>query len=133
MAIPGKNINDFKADLKKFSDSIGVSYETAFKKIILEAYTRIVMRSPVDTGRFRSSWTIQEISPNEAVQAPGHYPTPPRPDPPSLSSPYTIVWINNSLPYAVPLETGWSKQAPQGMVAITAAELAEYINTIAKT
>lgn len=39
----------------------------------------------------------------------------------------TRVWIANPLPYMQPLEDGWSKQAPQGMVAqAVAAVSAKY-------
>lgn len=33
------------------------------------------------------------------------------------------IWITNNLPYAEPLENGWSKQAPLGMVAQTKASI----------
>ena len=33
------------------------------------------------------------------------------------------IWITNNLPYAEPLENGWSKQAPQGMVGPTKAAI----------
>ncbi|NBT33816.1 MAG: hypothetical protein EBT13_18445 [Rhodobacteraceae bacterium] len=34
-----------------------------------------------------------------------------------------IIYIQNNLPYANRLENGWSGQAPQGMVALTVAEV----------
>lgn len=33
------------------------------------------------------------------------------------------VWISNPLPYMEPLENGWSRQAPQGIVARSVADL----------
>jgi hypothetical protein len=35
--------------------------------------------------------------------------------------------FTNNLPYAVPLEYGHSRQAPQGMVRLTAAEFGKYV------
>ena len=45
-----------------------------------------------------------------------------------IGGPLTIaelraIWITNNLPYAEPLENGWSKQAPAGMVAQTKAAI----------
>lgn len=128
---PGKEIGDFKADLKRFAKQIDTDFTTVFKKIVFEAYTRFVQRSPVDSGRFRASWTVQESTPNLTTKAPGSYSGAPPIPPYTVSQPYTIVWIANALPYAERLEFGWSKQAPQGMVRLTLAELTSYINRIA--
>jgi hypothetical protein len=129
MAIQGKSLNEFKVGLAKFAKGIDVSVATVHKKIVFEAYTRIIQRSPVDTGRFRASWTIHESTPDTAVKPPGKYsaPTPPQL---TFKSSYTIVWINNSLPYALRLEQGWSKQAPQGMVALTELDLTAMVNSM---
>jgi len=47
-----------------------------------------------------------------------------------------VVVISNSLPYAQRLEVGWSKQAPQGMVRLTVADLpglmAQHLKAIAQ-
>ena len=43
-----------------------------------------------------------------------------------------VTYLSNSLPYAVPLENGWSKQAPQGMVKLTAQEFPQYVSQAAK-
>lgn len=120
------NIVQFRADLRKFAKAIDASVEQVMRIIVLEAFARIVMRSPVDTGRFRSSWTIQESFPNTVVKPDAKYP-PPSPPSFALSGPFTIVWINNSLPYAERLEFGYSKQAPAGMVRLTAAEMEAFM------
>ncbi|CFO10931.1 Uncharacterised protein [Bordetella pertussis] len=43
-----------------------------------------------------------------------------------------MTYLSNSLPYAVPLENGWSKQAPQGMAKLTAQEFQRYVSQAAK-
>lgn len=40
----------------------------------------------------------------------------------------TAIYFTNNVPYAVRLEFGWSKQAPQGMVRITAREFQKLFN-----
>jgi hypothetical protein len=42
-----------------------------------------------------------------------------------LANPSGIHWIANNLPYSERLESGWSTQAPQGMVGLTELEFPE--------
>lgn len=118
----------FAADLRKFARQLDIDAGVALKRLLFEAWTRIIMRSPVDTGRFRNSWTMQEGSPNESTREAGYYlnRVPSMPDV-VLTSPWTIVFLNNSLPYAEPLERGSSKQAPAGMVLVTTIELQNWL------
>lgn len=91
--------------------------------IALAMLNEIVLRSPVDTGRFRGNNIVTVGSPvytstdnldksgGETIQR-------------GLSvmsglEPYTQVFIQNNLPYAVPLEDGHSKQAPAGIYAVS--------------
>lgn len=38
-----------------------------------------------------------------------------------------VVYLTNSLPYAQRLEHGWSKQAPRGMVRLSAIEFKRFV------
>jgi hypothetical protein len=38
-----------------------------------------------------------------------------------------VIYLTNALPYARRLEYGWSKQAPSGMVRISAMRFAEAV------
>ena len=38
---------------------------------------------------------------------------------------FSVVWLSNNLDYILFLEEGSSRQAPQGMVAVTVQELRE--------
>lgn len=42
-------------------------------------------------------------------------------------------WLVNNLPYSIPLEYGWSKQAPNGMVRITAQEFKRYVDNAVRS
>lgn len=44
----------------------------------------------------------------------------------------SIHWIANNLPYIERLETGWSTQAPQGMLRLTVAEFEPTIRAVLK-
>ena len=141
------------------------------RRIAIEIYTRITLKTPVDTGRARASWNLSRGKPDLSVagerakledkvvwkgnatsgaQVPvriitiqqqraamnkrfagqqaakiaalkgaklvGKY---------SLATVYLVepAWITNNLFYVIYLEHGSSKQAPNGMVAISLAEV----------
>lgn len=108
----------------------------AHREVTILALRLIVKKSPVDTGRFRGNW---QTSPDASL--PGEV-GPPYKDATALVSeadarlrrdlkPFGTTYITNNLPYAEPLENGHSKQAPEGMVAVTLAEFASGLNTSA--
>lgn len=122
----------------EFSVQIDIAFEgmmenlrTVIRAIALEALKRIVNRTPVDTGRARGNWFVSiggsdafsvstEVDPNGNVsisrgsQVIATY---------EQQADFPIITIYNNLPYINRLETGYSGQAPAGMVAVTATEL----------
>jgi hypothetical protein len=99
--------------------------------LLAETDARLKMKSPVDTGRFRASWTIGVGQPDTTV-APdvvkGQVAVA-EPRIPAITVGQTY-YHSNSLPYARRLEYGWSKQAPAGMVRLTAAEIPGIIDAL---
>lgn len=105
--------------------------ETVIRESATYIFSRVIMMSPVDTGRFRANWNCSIGQINEATSD--------SLDPSgtlTLSSMQSTVlgmkmgqtiYLANALPYAVRLEYGWSKQAPQGMVRIVAREFANAV------
>ncbi|MNE17392.1 hypothetical protein D3C76_888470 [compost metagenome] len=91
--------------------------------IALAMLNEIVMRSPVDTGRFRGNNIVSVGAPVYTSSA--------NVDPTGSETiqqcvrvttglePYTQVFIQNNLIYAVPLEDGHSQQAPAGIYAVS--------------
>lgn len=126
------DLKGFERDLDKFAESIGVKTETVIKKIALQIFNGVVLKTPVDTGRARASWVIgierpvsspkfsenQEFGPQEAM----NYAFQELAELNEIG-PDSTVFISNSLPYIEVLEDGSSKQAPEGMVAVTLAEV----------
>lgn len=101
--------------------------ERVIRGTLFGVASRIIKRSPVDTGRFRNNWQASVNSPatgvttatdktgNASVQEAS-----------ALINKFQIgstFYLTNNLPYANRLEFGWSKQAPSGMVRITVAEI----------
>lgn len=119
------------------------------KRIGLEAFTRVVQRSPVGNpslwkepdnvppgyvgGRFRANWQLgvgtRPDGTLDAIDSGGLGSPPAAMDKAlgelgKLNESLDTIYVVNNLPYAERLENGHStQQAPQGMVEITAAEL----------
>lgn len=94
-----------------------------FRKIIIDLDTRVVLDTPVDTGRARGNWFASLSTPSSEVDD----------DAVDKSGAAAIAgidrlaagikigevaWLTNNLPYILPLENGHSKQAPTGMVDV---------------
>lgn len=126
----------FKRSLNKFVKKTNGKLDTIVRKVTLDMYRELVLLSPVDTGRFRRNWFIQ------------HEVLPVTRDDKSKSGAPAIeeasteilrfkagdgIFIANHLPYAMELEFGSSKQAPQGMVRITVAQFERYLRSAIAT
>lgn len=125
-----QSLNMFGSDLKKFSNTVGVSLDKVVKKVSFELHKKVIVKTPVDTGRARSSWNINAGRVDPSVQPEGrrgrsgatgialrkqtNF---------DLPSPYSRVYITNNLPYITVLEDGSSTQAPRGMVRISIIEI----------
>ncbi len=113
------------------------------KRLTLEAFTRVVQRSPVDSGRFRANWQVGVgTRPDGQVAGTDLQAQGSPPDGAAVNAalgaltavgPATdATYVVNNLPYADALENGHSKQAPQGMVEVTVAELRQVASLVAK-
>lgn len=124
-------IEQFAAKAKERADQV-------VRQVSLEVATRVIARSPVDTGRFRANWRIAVGGPatgqleafdksdegqDTANRLAGELPR-------GVAG--QRVYLTNNLPYAWALETGHSKQAPIGMVAITVLEFNAIVDNVAQ-
>ena len=105
------------------------------RKIVLDLHTRVVMRSPVDTGRFRANNSVSlndmpgdsvltfdkdgrvTISRGQQVMA-------------SFKLGDTI-FIYNNVEYGMALEYGHSQQAPQGVYRLSTMEVVAHLGAAA--
>lgn len=82
----------------------------------------IVLRSPVDTGRFRGNTMVSIGSPvfenTATVDKTGANTLSAGQSVLTGLKPYTVIYIQNNLPYAEKLENGHSKQAPNGVFGL---------------
>lgn len=102
----------------------GVVKERTFE-IAKQLFDGIVARTPVRTGSARASWTASIGSPSWIVRRNSDPLSPLGPPsfPLTAVPAFEKVYISNATPYIMPLEYGWSKQAPAGMVRVTLASL----------
>ena len=126
-------MGQFEIGLRKFAEKTELKINDVVRKIGLEVYSSVVMRSPVDTGRFRGNWnvslanfdpSVSELTDKEGAASIARA---------SISiADYKggSIYISNNLPYAKRLEDGWSKQAPVGMLRITVVEFQQMVNKV---
>lgn len=109
--------------LQRLTEKAKGDLATVVRKATLDAFTRVVLKSPVDTGRFRANWNFSVGAPDYGVTPSTNQARGQTEAAKALSVQVgTIAYLSNGLPYARRLENGWSKQAPAGMVRTTVAE-----------
>lgn len=118
----------FSLELDKwFKDEVEDKIVQITRMIGLEALKRVILKTPVDTGRARGNWFVAIGSPSSAANGKADKPGQTTIDAGSAVitglTEAQAVWITNNLPYIGRLENGYSQQAPAGMVAVTMAEL----------
>lgn len=113
----------FAEDLKKICDRAGDKAELVVRRAALDIGGQLVDRSPVDTGRFKNNWQTgiggMDKSISAAADLGGAGALARLAAQVATWKPGQSIFISNSLPYAYRLETGWSKQAPTGIVRLT--------------
>lgn len=97
--------------------------------IAMAMLNEIVLRSPVDTGRFRGNNIVSIGAPVytslDTVDPSGGETISRGLSVMTGLEPYTQVFIQNNLVYAVPLEDGHSKQAPAGIYGVSFNSVAQ--------
>jgi hypothetical protein len=142
----------------KLAKKLNNDIEVVIRASILKVFSDVVIRSPVDTGRFRANWNFSynvidaKISDSVDVTGEGKLA--------EIQAALLkfklgdVAYLANSLPYAMVLEYGlypdpvlrgsfvkgegmviksaggYSKQAPHGMVRVAAREFAQDVNEV---
>ncbi|PRA53172.1 MULTISPECIES: hypothetical protein [Pseudomonas] len=112
-----------------FADVVEEDLVKRVRVIAMAMLNEIVLRSPVDTGRFRGNNIVSVGAPVYTTTAnidPSGADTISR----GLSAmtglePFTQVFVQNNLIYSVPLENGHSAQAPAGIYGVAFAGVSQ--------
>ena len=125
------NIREFNLGLERFAGRIPEEVEKAHRALALEGLKGVVQMTPVDEGRARGNWqvthddpasgTVERLDKNGAATvAAGNTVI-------GTAKAYSVTWLTNNVPYINRLEDGYSRQAPQGMVRVTAQRLRNWL------
>ncbi len=141
------SLMSFSRSIEAFVQKTGVKADLVVQKVALDCFAGVIIRSPVDTGRFRASWRISVNQIDLSFEEEGQVESGALETKGQVQSARRtiklarrlqtevgteiagtihfgdIVYISNNLPYAEPLENGWSDQAPQGMMKNTFQEV----------
>jgi hypothetical protein len=142
----------FNVDLNRILKKAGDNASGIARKVALELYSKVVSKSPVDSGRLRGNWNVNVNSIDTT-----EYPI----DASSLGSMPSgagllrsvsalssfkigdTIFVTNNMPYVYKLEYGlygdgaktvggYSRQAPQGFVRITYKEVVSDLENISR-
>jgi len=122
----------FSVDIRKWTEGAKDKVDVVIRKVALEMFSRVIQKSPVDTGRFKGNWQVAigsvpsgtvEIDDKEGTATIAKVTAATL----ELKAGQTIYLVNN-LPYANRLEYGHSKQAPNGMVRLTLLEFNQVVD-----
>lgn len=136
------NLNAFEAAMDKFAGA-NIEWSRRFYVDYLEdLFATIVRRTPVKTGRARANWKVGREGATDVgvpMKADGRYPDPIKPAITTIRrirSAKVEMHIFNNVAYILNLDTGSSRQAPEGIVDPALAEvsgrLGGYIDALDK-
>lgn len=116
----------FAAQIAEFVAKAKGNADLVVRKIALDMFARVIMKSPVDTGRFKGNWqcAIGSVPAGTvALDDKGGTATIAKVTAAALGvKAGDVIYLVNNLEYARALEYGHSKQAPAGMVRLTISE-----------
>lgn len=113
----------FADQVKAFAEKAKAKQTLALRKIALDMFSEVILKSPVDTGRFRGNWQVAIGSvPQGTLEVEDKTGTVTINKADAVVQGLVagqVIYLVNNLPYANRLEDGYSKQAPTGMVRET--------------
>ena len=141
MATNKDEVIKFQVDLKRFASALNIGVAAAEEKLALDGLTMLAERTPKDTGRAAASWDVSLDNPGDSVQPEGSRFSKEAAVMAArqhglglagklTANPWRVIWLFDNVPYIIPLEHGHSQQAPNGMVALTVADLGAEIDGI---
>jgi hypothetical protein len=144
------NLNEFNKEINAFAVTVPKRALVLQKKMALDLLSKIIFRTPVGNpslwqnpagapagyvgGRARANWQVSLGTPGggevRGEDATGGTTLAAGVSKMASAKPGGVIWLYNNLPYIVRLEFGWSKQAPNGMVRLSLAEINAAYGTV---
>jgi hypothetical protein len=130
-------MGSFELQIKSFGAESEKKVKLACQKIAMEAFKRIIYRTPVKTGVLRAGWGCQIGNPYS-----GNTGATDKNGGATMAKATTTVtgwdaiepiYLTNNLSYAIPIEyRGSPVKSPEGMVRVTVAEMGGVAESIAR-
>lgn len=135
----GTGRGSFSAQVSRFCFGSKRKADEVLRRSVVTLATKIILRSPVDTGLFRGNWQLRVGAPVRGslttldpfgTTAIARIAKAMQSDDAPIGK---VFYLGNTLPYGHRLEfEGWSKQAPNGMVGISVKEFPQDVAAIVK-
>lgn len=123
-------MNRFTEVIQRFNRRMREQADRRVRRIVLKLLAEVLERTPVDQGTLRANWNCSEGSPDRSFD-------PKKRDyDASLTAAAGAIghrligkrlFITNSTPYALRIEFGYSRQAPNGMMWISVERIKRLI------
>jgi hypothetical protein len=140
------NTGVLTVDLNKILNKSMANASQVARAIALELESRVVLKSPVDSGRLRGNWNVGLNMPDKTEQAEDKSGSMANSRAVGALSSFKLgdsIFITNNLPYTHKLEFGlygngpkttggFSKQAPHGFIRITYQEVMSAFDNIGR-
>src|SRR5690348_9812490 len=103
----------FALDVSRWVEKAKGRSDLVVRKVSFDMFRRVILRTPVDTGRARGNWQA-----SIGAQASGELNVTDKSGQATIAAMKTVtdrakagdvVWLVNNVPYIRRLETGWSK------------------------
>lgn len=125
---------DFGDQIAAFSEKTEEKISVAVRKISLELFSRVILKTPVDTGRARANWQVAiGGAPDGTLELEDKSGTATISAATATASGLRagdVIFLVNNLPYIQRLEDGYSGQAPAGMVGLSIQEFQQIADQI---
>lgn len=123
MSSNSANVMKFEADIDAYAKHLNRDVARVTAEVIIETFSKIVQKTPVDTGRARASWGVDSEWGTYVADEDGKGENQIGKVTPQACEMKRVWYIYNNLKYIRSLEYGHSKQAPQGMVRLSVKEM----------
>lgn len=122
---------NFSLDLARATGAMRDRANRAIRKIALECFSNVILRTPVDTGRARGNWMISTGRPVAPAGGTGKCDKSGAGVLAEVEAALAAwdplregkIFLSNGLSYIMALEYGHSKQAPNGMARLSVEEI----------
>lgn len=131
----------FELALSQFAKKAGENADQAVRRVVLDVGRRIIERSPVDSGRFRSNWFFSTGTPSSRVTENTRSAEINGMGDMSAHKAGGVFYISNNLPYAYILEIRGATKArnalgeiagPNAIVGLTVLDFQSIVDKAAR-